>query len=152
MKNVVYNGTTFSKYFIDNKGNILNSEKDKLKPWDDGRGYLVVDITNDKGESIRTKIHNAVAETFHGKRPKNAIVQHKDANKHNNAPSNIEYLSQKENVAHAQVEVKGKEYLSDKQLDTIKAKLKVMGIKEVSEEMNIAYHIIRDIKNGKTYK
>lgn len=152
MKNIVFDGKTFNNYFFDNEGNVLNKDKEKLKPWDDGRGYYVVDITTDKGESVRMKIHNGVAETFHGKRPKNAIVQHKDGNKHNNSPKNIEYLSQKENVAHAQELIKGKEYLNPKKIEKINTMLKTMGIKEVSEKLDIAYHIVRDIKNGKTYK
>lgn len=152
MKNVTYKNITFSKYFFDSKGNILNKNKEKLKPWDDGRGYYVVDITDDDGESFRVKIHNAVAETYNGKRPKDAIVQHKDGNKHNNAPGNLEYLTQKENVAHAQVAIKGKEYLSNDKVEKIRTMLRTMGIKEVADKLDVQYHIIRDIKNGKTYK
>lgn len=152
MKNIVFNGKKFTNYFLDNKGDVYNKEKVKLKPWDDGRGYLVVDIVDDKSNSTRMKIHVGVAETFIGKRPKDSIVQHKDGNKHNNSPKNIEYLTQKENVAHAQELIKGKEYLSDDKIASIKAKLKTRGIKEVADEMKLSYHIVRDIKNEKTYK
>lgn len=152
MKNVVFNNKTFKDYYFDEKGNVLNKNKEKLKPWDDGRGYYVVDLAYKSGENVRMKIHNGVAETFIGPRPKDAIVQHKDGNKHNNAPSNIEYLTQKENVAHAQVLIKGKEYISDAKLDKIRAMLKTKGIKEVADAMELNYHVVRDIKNGKTYK
>ncbi|MGL5715364.1 MAG: HNH endonuclease signature motif containing protein [Paraclostridium sp.] len=150
MKNIKYEGYTFKDYKISDDGDVYNKSGDKLKPWDDGRGYLIVDIMRDN-KPVRIKIHVASAETHIGKRPNGKIVQHKDGNKKNNSKSNLSYISQKENVAHAQTTIKGKEYLSEEKVSKINNMLKTMGIKEVSDKMKLSYHIVRDIKNNKTY-
>ena len=153
MKTLKYDGVTYEGYTIDSKGNVFNPKKQKLKPWDNGRGYLIVDVMKDK-EPARVKIHLASAETYLGKKPsKKMVVHHKDSNKKNNGYKNLEYISQQDNVADAQEAIKGKEYLTDKKLAKIKDMIKAgESIKDISDKMKLKYHIVRDIKYGKTYK
>ncbi len=46
-------------------------------------------------------VHSLVAEAFIGKRPKGKFVNHKDGNKQNNTPENLEWVTRKENAEHA---------------------------------------------------
>lgn len=60
-----------------------------------------VDINLSKNGMVKTcRIHKFVAEAFIG--PRNGFqINHKDGNKHNNIVSNLEYVTPKENSAHA---------------------------------------------------
>jgi hypothetical protein len=71
-----------------------------LKPSIDNVGYSRNTLTkNKKPKHIYT--HRLVAQAFI-KNPKNkATVNHKDGNKLNNVPSNLEWCTQKENLQHA---------------------------------------------------
>jgi len=46
-------------------------------------------------------IHQEVAKNFIGKRPEGLVINHIDGNKFNNDPSNLEYYTPAENVAHS---------------------------------------------------
>jgi hypothetical protein len=59
-------------------------------------GYLRVKL-NDKS----VQIHTIVANYFLGNKPKNLCVNHIDGNKLNNAPSNLEYVTIRENILHS---------------------------------------------------
>ncbi len=47
-------------------------------------------------------VHSLVAMSYIGHRPKGLVINHKDANKKNNRPENLEYITQAENIKHAQ--------------------------------------------------
>lgn len=47
------------------------------------------------------KLHQLVALAFLGPCPEGLVVNHKDCNKVNNNPENLEYVTRAENVAHA---------------------------------------------------
>lgn len=63
-------------------------------------GYCYVSLTVNGKSKVMTA-HKVVATTFLGPRPDGCTVNHKDLNKENNAISNLEYLSQRDNVRHA---------------------------------------------------
>jgi hypothetical protein len=68
-----------------------------LKPSPMKNGYLGVKI---KGKG--TTVHAAVCSAFHGQRPTAAhTVNHKNGVKTDNAPKNLEWLTQAENNRHA---------------------------------------------------
>lgn len=151
-KPVVFKGVEFSKYEVDERGNVFRKGSvTPLKPFDDARGYNRVDLMNDNNEKVMCKIHLIVAHTFLGEQKEGMIVNHKDGNKRNNATSNLEYISQRENVAHAQVLIKKKDYLSEDIVKTIRSKAKHQTITEIAEEMGLQRHVVRDLLSGKTY-
>ena len=164
-KTLVFDNEKFNKYIITESGLIYRLDKESkiklepLKPWDDQRGYDVVDCMNDKNQVVRMKIHDVVFETFNNKKDllkklkiKNAVIDHKDGNKKNNHRNNLELVSQRENVARAQQLIKNKNYLDKDTVKEIKKHLsKGKSIKEISEIHNIPIHVIYDINRGKTY-
>lgn len=153
-KTCIWRDKVFNRYEIDDKtANIYRRGSSiPLKPWDDMRGYLVVTLIDDNGLQYNCKVHVISAHTFLGPQPENTIIEHNNANKYDNRPKNLEYTSQRENVARAQVKVKGKVYLDSKTVQEIRSRVKETGsVAEVSREFDLEYWIVRDIANGKTY-
>jgi len=63
------------------------------------RGYLRVRFMIN-GIRIHVSAHRVIYRYFHGEIPKNAIINHKDLKRYNNLPSNLEPISQSDNVRH----------------------------------------------------
>lgn len=63
-------------------------------------GYLRVSLQHRK-KRVRILIHRLVAMVFLGDCPDGFEVNHKDGDKENNAVSNLEYVTPKENVRHS---------------------------------------------------
>ena len=59
------------------------------------------------GKNRTVQAHRVVYRWFHGKIPKGYYINHKDGNKHNNHPSNLEAVTPSENTLHA-IHVLGK--------------------------------------------
>ena len=71
-----------------------------LKPRKLRTGYLGAAIVTSEGVKHLT-IHAIVARAFIGERPTGLVVNHKDLDKENNRPSNLEYITRTENEDHA---------------------------------------------------
>lgn len=86
-------------YIIDEKGNIYNKNTGKKKsPHLDSKGrYYIVDLYKN---NVRKKwlIHRLIAIHFCEGYNENYIVDHIDNNTHNNHYSNLQWISQKENI------------------------------------------------------
>lgn len=88
-------------YQISDDGQVRRFYKDKTKTLKNRDGlYQTVCLSNHcKKHSVA--VHRLVAEHFL-ERPEGATeVNHKDGNKHNNNVSNLEWVTQKENLKHA---------------------------------------------------
>ena len=71
-----------------------------LNPTDNGKGYLIIGLRKDK-ERKSHYIHRLVAQAFIDNPNNYGYVNHIDYNKKNNAVSNLEWCTQKNNVMHS---------------------------------------------------
>ena len=101
------------QYFISDTGVVYSrkisprynphGEMRVVRPRKHPSGYLYYGLFVGKG---KTKVrywrrgHRLIAQTFLGKIPKGKEVNHKDLDKHNNHPSNLEYMTRSENQLH----------------------------------------------------
>lgn len=90
-------------YQVSNLGNVRRIYKFKkgfgmLKAIEHSGGYSRLKLRN-KGNDKDVYIHRLVAEAFINK--EGEVVNHLDGNKKNNALSNLEVCSQRENITHA---------------------------------------------------
>lgn len=90
----------YDKYEIYEDGKIWSySHKKFLKPWTIKNGYQIVGLTDNEGKRKYYQVHRIVYETFSGEPiPEGLQVNHIDERKYNNARSNLNLLSPKQNV------------------------------------------------------
>lgn len=69
------------------------------------RGYLFVGLHKD-GKRRKRPVHALVAAAFIGPRPRGYTVNHKNGDKQDNRPRNLEYLTNSDNAKHS-IEVLG---------------------------------------------
>jgi hypothetical protein len=82
-------------YGVTTDGLVYSFKRKKyLKPADNGKGYLFVQL---RGKTIY--VHRMVAITYLGD-PSGMQVNHKDKNKKNNSVSNLEWVTGSDNLYH----------------------------------------------------
>ena len=87
------------RYSITESGGVYSHLSNKwLRAGDDSRGYLHVCLRKDD-KTYDHKVHRLVALTYHG--PSELTVNHKDGDKRNNHPDNLEYVTRGDNLRHA---------------------------------------------------
>ena len=72
----------------------------KLNPEETKKGYLRVDLYDEKGKRKHFKVHRLVAQAFIENPDGKPQVNHKDGNKHNNSVTNLEWVTDAENKDH----------------------------------------------------
>ncbi len=86
------------------KTHLLTCEGRVLKPGGDTVGYFVITLSNG-GERYASSIHRLVAKAFvpapEGVEFSDLQVNHIDGDKKNNKASNLEWLTQQDNIKHA---------------------------------------------------
>ena len=96
-----FKNTSENAYLLFSNGNIFNINGVKINPVDNGKGYKCLCINvkiNNRRSLKRFYIHRLVAEAFIPNPDNKKIVNHKDEIKSNNCVSNLEWVTQKENV------------------------------------------------------
>lgn len=99
-------GSVWSIFKLRNIHGRRGCESYLAEPWrrlvcpKNGHGYRIVAFRN-KGTEVRRQVHQIVAEYFLGPCPDNMEVNHKNGIKTDNRVSNLEYVTDKENVQHA---------------------------------------------------
>lgn len=151
----------FENYSISDKGIVRNIKTNKVKiaiSNGAGCGYLYVDLYKN-GDKVRKFIHRLVAETFIPNTDNKPMVNHKDGNTKNNHIDNLEWVTAKENVEHANKVLNvlcayeianNNKKKKIKQIDFITGNvIKIFNsIREASKETNIpASNIVAVLKN-----
>jgi hypothetical protein len=155
------------RYQVSNLGRIkVHREKQKYKPMlcsiratnSLSNGYKNITL----GFKSRKKtflIHRIVMLAFYGPPGGGMVVNHKDGIKYNNNLKNLEYITQKENIAHARENGKiprGEQHYFSKfsEKDIIKVKKLIadgLTQKEVAHLFNVRQPTIHKIITGKTW-
>lgn len=86
----------YPKYQISNLGRI-KSGRGLLKPFINRAGYLAVSIYNENGRKYKW-VHRLLGEHFVVGYEEGYVVDHKDGNPLNNSLSNLQWITQKENI------------------------------------------------------
>jgi len=103
-KRMIYQGKDLGDYYlISDEGNIKNAKTGKIRKLSKvGTGYTgcTLSLGSRKNKKV-IRVHKAVAETFISNPDNKPEVNHIDGNKDNNVVSNLEWVTSKENTAHA---------------------------------------------------
>ena len=133
-----------------------------LKQSTDTNGYKVVSICISGYEQSK-KVHRLVAETFIDNPILKKSVNHKDGNKGNNHAENLEWVTSKENTAHAvktglfatgERHPKARSVICVKtgeRYGTIRQASKVIGVKETTLKSDILFRRHKYIVPESTY-
>lgn len=125
-------------------------------------GYLMV-VLSRNGKEKNCLVHRLVALAFIGDRP-DLSINHKDGNKRNNRPSNLEYLTLADNNKHAREnglaryaigEKVGLAKLKASEVAEIKRMFrssKDVNLAKIAERYGVGYGTIHAIFTGRTWK
>lgn len=94
----------YPMYYVSPDGYVISTWLKKpfvMSPGNNGAGYLYVFLRDGKGGRKRKYLHHIVAEEFVDKPEGTSQINHRDGDKANNAASNLEWVTPKENIAHA---------------------------------------------------
>ena len=166
-KNIIIDGID-TGYIIDSNGTVFYKTRGKtpqykvLKPHTNHRGYYLVNIYADK-KMYAKQVHRLVAEAFiPNYSEEKTQVNHIDGDKSNNDISNLEWVSPKENIAHALshglIHNIGDTASSAKITCTIAADIckyledKSLSVPDIARICNVSIDTVRDIRRGKTWK
>lgn len=86
-------------YAVDEVGNVFSYRTNKFLSQANCNGYKYVNLCKNKKKKF-TSIHRLVAEAFVPNPNNLPIIHHIDGNRSNNHVSNLQWCTQKENVAH----------------------------------------------------
>lgn len=111
-----------------------------------GTNYLAVTFKLGK-DKLKRNIHRLVAAAFHGIAPPRMVVDHKDGNKHNNSPGNLEYVTHQENTQRAYKLGLIQHALSPEQMDEVSVRYNDQGqsLAEISREMGITFYQAKSV-------
>lgn len=98
---MAYAGENGEIFFIRSDGSVKRAVPFE---WKTSKGtYLYVKIVNDDFFQVTKAVHQLVCLTYHGEPPKDTRIyepNHKNTNKHDNRPENLEWMTRADNVQH----------------------------------------------------
>lgn len=86
----------YPDYLVSDNGRICSLKSGLLKPRENSRGYMIVDIGGDT-----KRLHRVVAKAFIPNPEEKETVNHKDGNPLNNVAGNLEWCTNSENQRHS---------------------------------------------------
>lgn len=125
-------------------GMVIGPRGKPLKLWNNTHGYPSFTRVV-AGRRRATTAHRFIFEFFHGPIPEGLVVNHKDGNKENNKLSNLEAVSQYENVVHG-----GGTTLSHEDVTSIRGRLHEKQ-EHLAKEFGVSQSTISDIKRRKSH-
>lgn len=87
-------------YMVSNTGKVRKINKNVDHSTRDKNGYITTDLYKG-GKRTTARVHRLVAKEFVPNPENKSEVNHIDGDKHNNNASNLEWVTKKENCAHA---------------------------------------------------
>ena len=145
---------SFPMYDASTLGRIRNREQGHLLQfWTNRYGYSQVLLSRD-GQKKQITVHRVIAETFFG--PANGLtVNHRDGDKLHNAISNLEYLTNAENIEHASINrfLRGPtERISESVAREI-CELLHSGVRsgEIAVRLGVTLEVVKKIRRRKTW-
>lgn len=121
------------------------------------RGYLSITLFDEHGKSYQTKTHRLVALAFIPNSNNKPYINHKDFNRQNNSPENLEWVTPQENTDH--MKLNGRTLIGTSnpaavlnEESVIKIKASRMKVKELAELYNVSIPTIEAIRYGRTWK
>lgn len=152
----------FDNYLCNEQGEIYSLKRNKiLKGTVNKQGYKCVLLTKNDGKIKRVRVHRIVAQTFIPNPENKPQINHKDGNKMNNAISNLEWVTSKENIHHAiktgLVDNSGTHHgqatCNEEKLKEIRNLISEgKKDKEIEKITGIPFYTIGGIRKGKHYK
>lgn len=162
-------------YQVSNLGNVRSKERfvirgrggkykiqcKNLNPAINSDGYLTGIFRVDKNP-INYKVHRILAESFIGSIPKGFEVNHINGIKTDNRLENLEIVSKSKNIKHAfalglnkprRGQLNGMCKIDSNKAKSVK-EMTFNGFTEsqISKELNVSIHTVRDIRRGRTWK
>jgi predicted XRE-type DNA-binding protein len=131
-----------------------------LKPKVSRAGYLRIGLYNQAGKQVFLPVHRLVCAAFNGPAPADRpFVNHKDLNKANNTPTNLEWCTNQENMDHASAAglwnplLGAKKGLDKSTVESILQDLmrRELTRAEISEKYGVTRSALSDLANGRTY-
>ncbi len=152
-------------YHVSNQGRVLSLRQNKImKTYTNNRGYVLIDLTAN-GVKTKTSVHRLVAKNFCEGYQKGLVVNHKDSDIKNNSHTNLEWLTQKENIhdtmrrgtfsiseAHIRANEVNKRKVQSLDPVTRKPVKQFDSLKEAREHLGGKPNICRALKEGTTAK
>ena len=90
------------KYMVSNQGRVYSKGRKKILTMKNNHdGYLRIQIYAGNNTCRFVSTHRLVALAFIDNPENKPFINHKDGNKANNTVSNLEWVTQKENIIHA---------------------------------------------------
>lgn len=130
-------------------GTIMKSCKNRP----DNRGYYQISLTMSAGVRLTRKVHTLVCLAFHGD-PPTALhtVNHKDGNKLNNIPENLEWMTRQEQSMHSYHDLNNIEKRPRGKGNHWRATYSDDEIREIRRlhKSGLGYHRIRSAMGNKT--
>ena len=156
-------------YHVSSEGRFKNDYGKILSFHPHKKGYLMVQIPKNGKTDARWQAHRLVAKAFIPNPYNLPQVNHKDGDKKNNCVSNLEWCTNLENMQHSWeigLRVVGT-FTGEKNRNSLLTNQQALEIrnaplrkgpyaeftrKALAEKYNVTEHVIKDIRNGRSYK
>ena len=147
-----------SRYAFRADGEIIGRAGRPLRGGLDKDGYRKFVLIGDDGKRRYVRRASLICEAFHGPRPYGAVVRHLDGSKTNDAPSNLAWGTQSENMADKvrhgthQIGVRnGNHRLTVEQVRYIRAHPQKT-YRELAAELGVSTGAIFGVRKGLTWR